>query len=118
VLRWSSDEGLVCHTSEPAAEPGGAWLDEDGNVLIAFAAGVGLVCDRDLPALLDHFGTTPEPDEVDGAEAVEAFLAQPATQPLWLRLPTGSLPVEAILAAEVPARFGFEPRPQPVPTPD
>jgi hypothetical protein len=113
VLRWSRENGLLCHTGEPARDPAGAWLDEDGNLLIAFAAGVGLVCDQDLPALLANFGAATRPGVDDGTAAVEAFLAEPATRPLWLHLPTGALAVATIQAAAVPDRFGFKPAAKP-----
>lgn len=113
VLRWSHENGLVCHTGAPALQPKGAWLDEDGNLLIAFAAGVGLLCDRDLPALVDRLGATPEPGRHTGVGAIEDFLADPAARPLWLHLPSGALAVSPIRAAAVPARFGFQPAPGP-----
>jgi DUF2946 family protein len=114
VLRWSREGGLSCHTGEPACNPGGAWLDEDGNLLIAFAAGVGLVSDQDLPALVEHFSTVPKLGANDGPEAIEAFLGDPTGVPLWLHLATGALPVSAVRSAAVPDRFDFKPKPMAV----
>lgn len=116
VLRWNRQDGLLCHTGADVRDPAGAWLDEDGNLLIDFAAGAGLLCDQDLPALVERFSTVPGPGQDDGAEAVEAFLLDPAAQPLWLHLRTGPLVVTGIQAAAVPARFGFKPTPGPVPS--
>lgn len=115
VLRWSAAQGLTCHTGGAATHPAGAWLDEDGNVLIGFDAGVGLVCDRDLPALLERFSASPEPGRRDGQSALERFLGDPASHALWLHLDTDPLPVEPIRASAVPTRFGFNPAPQPRP---
>lgn len=115
VLRWGGDSGLTCHTDDPATGPISAWIDEDGNVLIGFAAGVGLVCDRDLPALLPCFSAAPRGGADDAPGAVEAFLADPGARALWLHLPSVSLPVTAIRAREVPARFGFKQWPEPRP---
>ena len=117
ILRWSPDGGLLCHTGQPAEHPSGVWLDEEGNLLIAFAAGIGLVCDQDLAALMEHFGAAHQPEANDGPEAVEAFLGIP-DQPLWLHLGKGALPVGRIDSGCVPTRFGFKPKPEPAPGPD
>jgi len=113
VLRWSPDDGLFRHTGEAVTDPTGAWVDEDGNVLIAFEAGVGLVYDRDLAALSTRFSATARPG--DGEEAIAAFLDDPADTPLWLHLDAVPLAVAAIVADEVPGRFGFKPSPEPRP---
>lgn len=118
VLRWNGEEGFLRHTGEPAREPSGAWLDEDGNLLIAFSAGIGLACDQDLPALVARFSATPNRVSVegsDGTEALEAFLAG-SSPSLWLHLPRGPVQVQAIDSRSVPDRFGFTPKPQAPPT--
>src|SRR5574338_552951 len=114
VLRRNADGSFLCHTGKPAHDPSGAWLDEDGNLLIAFSAGIGLVCDQDLPALIGRFGSTPEPAQGDGAEALEAYLGGNSSG-LWLHLPTGSLQVQAIESRSVPGSFDFRPKPEPPP---
>jgi DUF2946 family protein len=113
VLRWSPETGLLCHTGESVMNPASVWLDEGGNVLIGFAAGVGLVCDRDLPALVARFSATPRPGPDDGTEAIQTFLSDPAAAPLWMHLATGPLPVAAIQSSQVPAHFGFKATPEP-----
>jgi len=118
VLRWNEEEGFLCHTGEPACEPSGAWLDEEGSLLVAFSAGIGLVCDQDLPALITRFSTATNRvcvEGSDGIEALEAFLAGNSPH-LWLDLPRGSLQVQAIDSRSVPNRFGFTPKPQAPPT--
>ena len=115
VLRWSADDRLTCHTGDAVAEPSAAWLDDRGSMLIGFEAGVGLVCDQDLPALLERFSASSRPGggDSDPSCAIEHFLADPAGNSLWLHLATGPLPIRVIQAGEVPTRFGFDPEPQP-----
>lgn len=115
ILRWHPDSGLQRHTGTSVTTPSEAWLDEAGNLLIQFEGGVGLVCDQDLPFLVDRFGRNPPPARPEGAHAVEAFLACPQDQPLWLHLDDLSLPVGSINSSEVSGRFGFDPNPQPRP---
>lgn len=115
ILRWHPDTGLQCHTGLSVTAPSEAWLDEAGNLLIRFEGGVGLVCDQDLPSLLDHFGLSPHPTKPEGAAAFEKFLANSQNQPLWLHLREWSLPVGLLHSGEVPDRFGFDPHPQPRP---
>lgn len=110
ILRWSPEGGLLSHTGRPAEHPSDAWLDEDGNLLIAFSEGIGLVCDQDLAALAGHFGLAPEPRANDGPEAVEVFLGAP-DQSLWLHLGAGALRVGQVDSGCVPTRFGFNPEP-------
>jgi hypothetical protein len=110
VLSWHATAELSCHTGIPAHSPSRAWLDDQGNVLVEFAGGIGLICDQDLQAILPRFsGTGAE----DAAQAIEQFLADPLHRPLWLDLGQGAVPVGFIQARDVPTRFAFNPGPAP-----
>lgn len=113
VLRWTPASGLARHTGEPAAAPGEAWLDEQGNLLIAFEDGVGLVCDQDLQALLPLFSRHPGTPSTQADQDLTAFLAAPGGHPLWLNLGSRALPVGLLAARDVPGRFRFNPDPTP-----
>ena len=94
ILRIAAS-GFVTHTGQPFTAEAG-WVDEEGSLLLSGPQGVGLVHDHDLTALADFI-------ELPEKEA-----------PGRLHLAGTLLPLNPIRAAEIPARFGFRPSPQPV----
>ena len=104
VLRSAEQERLVTHTGLPVERMREALLDEDGNLLIAFAQGVGVVDDRDLPLMLDR---------IDGsAQAIEEMLSgKPGA--LSLRWQGECIPLGPIRRDNVAPRYGFVAEPQP-----
>ncbi len=102
---------LASHTGAPVKTVDSAYIDETGQLLLDTDLGIGLVHDADLATLVPRFG-------VAGAAAGDAALATTldalqAGEDVALQLNLGSaqIPVRPIHAAEVPARFGYEPRP-------
>jgi hypothetical protein len=102
-----SGEGLVAHTGAAAREPATLYVDDAGAILIEAEMGIGVLLDRDLPALVerlaDPHGRTPErllEDVARGEEARATLLG-------------GGIRVAPIRGAEVPQRFGFVSRPAP-----
>ena len=73
VVRFE-DGQLRTHTGQLFAPDGGAWLDEDGNLLVAGAGSVALLDDRDLDAVSEHFvrGDGSALDEDDAEAAIDA----------------------------------------------
>jgi DUF2946 family protein len=103
VLRLETDGGLVAHTGVDAGAVRSAHLDEDGNVLLHAALGIGLLDDRDLPAFVA------ECRGADGGPADEnAFVAVMGggSGVFWR-----DLPLEPIRSADVAKRFSFRPAP-------
>jgi hypothetical protein len=90
-----SGEQLVTHTGAGAGTIRAAFLDESGALLIESALGIGVVCDRDLPSLAQRI--------LDVNGRADCIL-------LGHRLR-----IAPIAAAEVAARFGFVPEPEPAP---
>ena len=91
----------------------GAWIDEWGVILLQTDRGVGLVHDQDLDPLLlaaviDANGNVIEESAFD--ELLE-FIAHQRPIPLWLKFRDSNVRFEPILAADVPKRFGFDPKP-------
>jgi hypothetical protein len=100
---------LVAHTGVAAGEARAAWLDEQGSLVLDTALGAGLLSDRDLPQAANAFA-----DAAGAPIDDDPFLnAQRGT--LRLALDGVSLPVQPLLAADAPARFGFDPSPAPPP---
>ncbi len=105
IWRLGADGSLLAHTGEAAGTPRAAFVDEEGSILLETPRGVGLLDDRDLPAFLAACRLA------DGTLATEEHLmAAMAGEPgvLW-----HALPLAFIRAADVPARFAFQPDPQP-----
>jgi hypothetical protein len=118
VYRITSPDGapleMATHSGKPVASLSGAWLDEQGSLLLESGHGVGTLHDRDLerllPALIDANGAAlPE-------EALDRFMEQ-AQQgesiPVWLRFHDSNIKVEPVPMRQVAGRFGFVSRPEP-----
>lgn len=99
---------LETHNARRAATVSAAWMDENGDLLVATEHGVGVVLDRDLegvlPALVDAGGVPLPDDEFD--RVMEAFETR-REAPVWLKYGNVNVRVESILSAEVPRRFDF-----------
>jgi Protein of unknown function (DUF2946) len=104
---------LATHVGDAVNSVRGAWIDEAGTVLIDSDRGIGIVHDQDLDplllgAMIDVNGNAVDEDVFDElAELIER--QQPV--PLWLKFRDSNARFEPIRAAEVPARFGFNPHP-------
>jgi hypothetical protein len=118
VLRVVSGEGapldLATHAGQHVAAVEGAWLDEDGSLLLLTASGIGVLDDRDLQRLTPFFvdangNALPEAT----LEELIALSAQRREIPLWLRVRETNVKVEPVAARDVPARFSFVREPEP-----
>ncbi len=107
ILRSEPDGRLLTHTGEAVEAIDGAWIDDNGSLLLRFAKGPALLADSDLPWALERFR------RADGSPASEAevmaALEAPPGEATGLALAYGDrlIPVERILAEQVPAHFGF-----------
>jgi hypothetical protein len=109
-LVYRLDAGaLIAHTGVAAGPPTGAWLDEQGALVVAATLGPGLLYDRDLADIADGF--------VDsrGAAVADELLAHAVRDDLLVTLAGVRLPVQSLVAADIAARFGFDPAPAPPP---
>ncbi|MDX1512393.1 MAG: DUF2946 family protein [Gammaproteobacteria bacterium] len=113
IVSLDGENNLVTHTGKFVCDLSGAWLDEDGSLLLLTGHGVALLDHRDLEpfsARLRH--GTGEDDEALLERAVEQTRAgRPGD--LFIEWGECSLPVGSIAREDVPARFGFNPSPQP-----
>ena len=109
----SAPLALATHVGDAVNTLHGAWIDEQGVILIQTDRGVGLVHDQDLDSLLlaaviDVNGNVIEEGAFD--ELLE-FIEHQRPIPLWLKFRDSNVRFEPILAADVPKRFGFDPKP-------
>ena len=103
---------LEAHTRERATALSGAWIDENGAMLLETEHGVGIVDDRDLDTMLgvlvDSNGAALSEDALDKAMSL---VQHGEEAPLWLKLGESEVKVRSIKSGEVPARFGFTAHP-------
>lgn len=102
---------LASHSGAAVGTANAAYIDDAGQLLLDTGLGIGLVHDGDLETLLQCFSTA---DGRTGEAALAATLdALQAGRDaaLELALDSARIPVKPVRAADVPARFGFVPRP-------
>jgi hypothetical protein len=105
VLHLAPDGALTTHTGVAAGAPSAAFLDDEGNVVLQVAAGIGLLDDRDLPAFLAACR------DASGRVASEPALLD--TMHGGSGLHWRDLPLQSIRRADLPRRFSFRPDPAP-----
>ncbi len=108
---------LETHTGIELDTVTGAWLDEEGTLVVRWSAtGIGSMCDRDLAEitawLTDASGRRPSDDAM--TRALESRAAHGSTG-IWLSYRSRRLPVGRVLAEQLPRKFGFERSPLPAP---
>ena len=112
VYRLRGDrESLETHTGRAAEEVRAAWIDDAGMLVFETELGPGVLLDRDLPALLDRIETASGPVSEESLAALTAGALPDLTLDFGLR----RVPLSAIVAAEIPVRFGFIADPHPAP---
>jgi Protein of unknown function (DUF2946) len=109
---WRLDDagaGFLAHTGAAPRALRAAFLDETGALLLETDLGIGVVLDRDLAAVLERLA-----GELGAAvdSLIDSVMQGSAGK---ISLHGSVMPVSAIRAADVPARFGFVPRPAPGP---
>lgn len=114
ILHVEISGTLRTHTGRAIERIDHACVDDDGHLLLATEAGIGLVAADSVASvsewLLDEHG---EPLEADAfADALERLRAGEAAG-VYLRYGGRTVELESVARADVPARFGFVPDPQP-----
>lgn len=103
---------IESHTGLAVGALSGAWIDENGALLIETEHGIGTIDDRDLDkmlaALVDANGAS-APEAV--LDEVTQLMQQGEAAPLWLQFGGARVKVDPITSAAVPSRFGFDAEP-------
>jgi hypothetical protein len=118
VLRVVSAEGapleLEAHTGKRVTTVEGAWMDEQGTLLLLTGHGVGILHDGDLQRLMLYFvDANGNALEASVLEELMAVLEQQRPVPLWLEFRETNVKVEPIAARDVPEKFSFVREPAP-----
>jgi len=103
---------LETHTGDAVAAVSGAWIDENGVLLLETEHGIGSLHDGDLDRLLTSFvdaGSRPI-DETELEELLE-LLTTGQSPALWLSFSGRNIPVRPIRSSTVPGHFGFVAKP-------
>jgi len=97
---------MVSHTGEPAGEIQAIYLDEEGNILLETALGIGLLDDRDLALFISECRDGHGQPCAD--EALVRLMESGAGDIRWQ-----NHPLQSIAAVDVKKRFKFETTPTP-----
>jgi hypothetical protein len=100
VYRLDKDT-LVDHCGRRAGAPQGAWLDEQGAILLLAPPGVGVLEDRDLAGASERLR-----DE-------RGALVESLERAKFFDFAATRVALGHVARREVPARFGFKPDPRP-----
>ena len=105
---------LETHVGQSIAKLSGAWVDENGSLLVRWATGLGVLNDRDLATVSGLFTDVhgkPIGDAVL-ARAFDADARRHATG-VYVDYAGNRVPIGRIQAGEVAQKFGFDPTPKP-----
>jgi hypothetical protein len=112
VYRLSARDELYTHTGQAVKNIEGVFLDNDGNLLLNTAEGVGLLHDRDLDALSGHLDLN---RRGAGAEQIEDAVTQTQSgkqSGLVLIWRGRCMQVRHVKRTAVASLFGFSPNPE------
>jgi hypothetical protein len=118
VFRVVSPDGapltFEAHSGRTVVVLKGAWMDENGALLLETDVGIGVVHDHDLERMVAYLvdangNMLPEA----ALDALVEELGLGGAVPLWLQYRESSVRIEPITAREIGGRFGFVARPEP-----
>ncbi len=116
ILALAGDSGLRTHTGARVTRIDALVVDEDGDVLLATEHGLGLVCDRDLPAFVEALSIATPTGVLSPADSFACLLSQATGDPppvaQWHE---HRFPIRTLALAALPGEFGFDPQPEPTP---
>jgi hypothetical protein len=113
IFTLAASHELTDHTGRQVGELRGAWLDEDGNLLLLSERGVGLLCDRDLGRISDDFCIAGDGlcDDESIARLIEGGAAAQVER-IFLKWSDERIELKTMQRDEVAGQFGFEPQPR------
>jgi hypothetical protein len=100
-------QGILAHTGAVPRALEAVFLDDAGALLFKTEFGIGVLLDRDLPAVLERMSDS----HGNAAERLIESILQGAEARVMLQ--GKNLPISSIGSADVPRLFGFVARPAP-----
>ncbi|MGZ8156185.1 MAG: DUF2946 family protein [Burkholderiales bacterium] len=105
---------LEAHNRQRVTSVSGAWIDENGEMLVESEHGVGIVFDRDLEAVLAALtDASGEPLSEESLESATEIIQRGGEAAVWLKYREMNVKVESVRSTDVPRRFGFVATPAP-----
>lgn len=111
VYRLGFNDDLFTHTGQKVERIEGVYLDDDGNLLLSTAKGIGVIDDRDLVAFSEHLDLSGGGADANRIEAAILEAQSGNDSGLVLRWRDRTLEFNYIPRASVASRFGFNPDP-------
>jgi len=103
IIHADSEGALATHTEARVERIDSAYIDEDGNLIVATEHGPGLVDSEALAVVADWLRAGDGPADLEALEAI----ARGEARTVALAYGGHEVPVCAIRREEVPARFGY-----------
>jgi len=115
VYRLGDDGTSVeTHTGLTPANLVGAWLTDDGGLVLATEIGPGVLHDRDLAAV-ENALVTRDGKRIGEHALADLFDSRPGAETTFLALHGACVPLQRIAVTDLARRFGFNPDPRPAP---
>ncbi len=115
IFRITSAPGaalaLASHSGAAVSVIKAAYIDDAGLLLLDTDLGIGLMHDADLETLVPRFSSSGGLSGETALAATLDTLQAGRDAALELLLEKSRIPVKPVRAADIPARFGFVPRP-------
>ena len=113
IYSLDGSRNLVDHVGSTVSALHGAWLDEEGNLLLLGERGIGLLCDRDLAPMSEYLRLRDGAlsDEDDIARLVQAPIGAQRHR-VYLAWNDERFEVKTLLRDRVAGEFGFDPMPR------
>jgi len=114
ITASDASTALESHIGQSIARISGAWVDETGSLLLRWAAGLGVLNDRDLTTVSGLFTDLRGKPISDStlARAFDSEARRHATG-VYVDYAGNRVPVGRIQAGQVAQKFGFDPDPRP-----
>jgi Protein of unknown function (DUF2946) len=103
---------LETHTGRGVVKLDGAWMDEEGTLLLLTEHGVGILHAGDLEQITPHFVDANGNALEDAVlEELTALVSEQRSVPMWLKFHETEVKIDPILARNVPEKFAFVSKP-------
>ncbi len=114
ITAGDASNALETHIGQAISKISGAWVDDNGSLLLRWATGLGVLNDRDLATVSGLF-TDVHGKPIGDAVLARAFDAEARRHAtgVYVDYAGSRVPIGRIQAGEVAQKFGFDPAPRP-----
>ena len=113
ILGFDGARVLRDHTAQAIGGLRGAWLDEQGNLLLLGQRAIGLLCDRDLEQVSNSFSLADDgPCDDESLARLLAGGSRAESERIFLNWGDERFELETVLRDDVAGKFRFDARPR------